>query len=177
MGESASVALIALGSNLAEPKQQVKRAVEVLSQTSQITVLQASSLYQTAPVGYDNQPDFINAVIKVSTILEAPDMMQTLLRIESEFGRERPFPNAPRVLDLDLLAYDQLHLNSALLTIPHPRMHERAFVLLPLAEIAPDYLLITGQTVVECLAEMGLCTPSQWATHGISKLDKSASHY
>lgn len=175
MGVSDSVALIALGSNLAEPKQQVKRAIEVLSQTPQIIVLQASSLYQTAPVGYDNQPDFINAVIKVSTTLEAPDLMRTLLRIEEDFGRERPFPNAPRVLDLDLLAYDQLHLNSALLTLPHPRMHERAFVLLPLAEIDPDYLLIHGQTVVECLNTMGLNSPEQLAQQGIQQVNEAKS--
>lgn len=173
MGESDSVALIALGSNLAEPTQQVKRAITVLSQTPEITLLQASSLYQTDPVGYDNQPDFINAVIKVSTTLEAPDLMRTLLRIEQEFGRERPFPNAPRVLDLDLLAYDQLALNTSLLTLPHPRMHERAFVLLPLAEIAPDYLLIHGQTVVECLATMGLNSPAQCAKQGIKRINDS----
>lgn len=169
-----ALAFIALGSNLATPMQQVKRAIEVLSQTEQITLLQTSSLYRTAPVGYDNQPDFINAVIKVSTTLEAPDLMRTLLRIEQEFGRERPFPNAPRELDLDLLAYDQLVLKTDLLTLPHPRMHERAFVLLPLADIAPDFLLTHGQTVVECLNTMVLNSPEQCAKQGIKKINETS---
>ncbi len=146
-------ALIALGSNLQQPAQQVRRAIAQLATTPGLKLLQASSLYVTAPVGYDQQPDFINAVVSVETALPAPRLMSLLLDIEQQFGRERPFPNAPRVLDLDLLDYDGLTLNTAHLTLPHPRMHERGFVMLPLAEIQPDFRLLQaaaqGQSAVE----------------------------
>jgi 2-amino-4-hydroxy-6-hydroxymethyldihydropteridine diphosphokinase len=144
-----ALALIALGSNLQQPEQQVSKAIQVLAATTGLNLLQASSLYATAPVGYDNQPDFINAVIQVATDIPAPALMQLLLDIEQTFGRERPFPNAPRILDLDLLAYDGVQMATEQLTLPHPRMHERGFVILPLAEIVPDFILPQGQTVVE----------------------------
>ena len=145
-------ALIALGSNLQQPKEQVRRAIRVLAQTPGLTLLKASSLYATAPVGYDNQPDFINAVIQVVTDIPAPQLMQLLLDIEQTFGRERPFPNAPRILDLDLLDYDGMQLDTELLKLPHPRMHERGFVIFPLAEILPDFVLPDGKSVVEWTA-------------------------
>lgn len=148
-----ATALIALGSNLQQPKVQVSNAIKILSQTLGLTLLKASSLYATAPVGYDNQPDFINAVVQVATELPAPQLMQLLLDIEQRFGRERPFPNAPRILDLDLLDYDGMKLDTTLLTLPHPRMHERGFVILPLSEIVPDFALSQGKTVVEWAAE------------------------
>ncbi|HSI45468.1 MAG TPA: 2-amino-4-hydroxy-6-hydroxymethyldihydropteridine diphosphokinase [Methylophilus sp.] len=148
-----ALALIALGSNLQQPQVQVANAIQVLSQTPGLRLVDASSLYATAPVGYDNQPDFINAVIQLSTEIPAPELMQLLLDIEQTFGRERPFPNAPRILDLDLLDYDGLRMETAHLTLPHPRMHERGFVILPLAEIVPDFILPQGQTVVEWVAE------------------------
>lgn len=148
-----ATALIALGSNLQQPETQVSKAIEVLANTPGLSLIKASSLYVTAPVGYDNQPDFINAVVQVATEIPAPQLMQLLLDIEQTFGRERPFPNAPRILDLDLLDYDGIHLNTQLLKLPHPRMHERGFVILPLAEIVPDFLLPQGKTVVEWVAE------------------------
>ncbi|MGQ2966149.1 2-amino-4-hydroxy-6-hydroxymethyldihydropteridine diphosphokinase [Methylophilus sp.] len=148
-----ALALIALGSNLQQPEQQVSKAIQVLAATTGLRLLHASSLYATAPVGYDNQPDFINAVIQVVTEIPAPELMQLLLDIEQTFGRERPFPNAPRILDLDLLDYAGLQLATEQLTLPHPRMHERAFVILPLAEIVPDFILPQGQTVVEWATE------------------------
>lgn len=148
-----SLALIALGSNLQQPQLQVAKAIQVLSQTSGLNLLKASSLYATAPVGYDNQPDFINAVIQMSTEIPAPQLMQLLLAIEQTFGRERPFPNAPRILDLDLLDYDGMQMATEHLTLPHPRMHERGFVILPLAEIVPDFILPQGKTVVEWATE------------------------
>jgi 2-amino-4-hydroxy-6-hydroxymethyldihydropteridine diphosphokinase len=148
-----ATALIALGSNLQQPETQVSNAIEVLSQTPGLTLLKASSLYATAPVGYDNQPDFINAVVQVVTEIPAPQLMQLLLDIEQTFGRERPFPNAPRILDLDLLDYDGMQLDTELLKLPHPRMHERGFVILPLAEIVPDFMLPQGKTVVEWTAK------------------------
>jgi 2-amino-4-hydroxy-6-hydroxymethyldihydropteridine diphosphokinase len=147
-----AMALIALGGNLQQPEKQVSKAIAVLAHTPGLTLLKASSLYATAPVGYDNQPDFINAVVQVSTQLPAPQLMQLLLDIEQQFGRERPFPNAPRILDLDMLDYDGMTLDTSLLTLPHPRMHMRGFVVVPLAEIVPDYVLPSGQSVVEWLA-------------------------
>lgn len=147
-----AMALIALGGNLQQPEKQVSKAITVLANTPGLTLVKASSLYATAPVGYDNQPDFINAVMQVSTQMPAPQLMQLLLDIEQQFGRERPFPNAPRILDLDLLDYDGMTLDTPLLTLPHPRMHERGFVLVPLAEIVPDFVLPSGQSVVEWLA-------------------------
>lgn len=144
-----AIALIALGSNLQQPQTQVSNAIATLTNTPGLTLINASSLYATAPVGYDNQPDFINAVVQVATEMPAPQLMQLLLEIEQTFGRERPFPNAPRILDLDLLDYDGMQLDTELLKLPHPRMHERGFVILPLAEIVPDFILPQGQTVVE----------------------------
>lgn len=148
-----ATALIALGSNLQQPETQVSNAIAVLASTPGLSLIKASSLYATAPVGYDNQPDFINAVVQVATEIPAPQLMQLLLEIEQTFGRERPFPNAPRILDLDLLDYDGMQLDTELLKLPHPRMHERGFVILPLAEIVPDFMLPQGQTVVEWIAE------------------------
>jgi len=148
-----AIALIALGSNLQQPETQVSKAITVLASTPGLTLMQASSLYATAPVGYDNQPDFINAVVQVATEMPAPQLMQLLLDIEQTFGRERPFPNAPRILDLDLLDYDGIQLDTELLKLPHPRMHERGFVILPLAEIVPDFMLPQGKTVVEWTAK------------------------
>jgi 2-amino-4-hydroxy-6-hydroxymethyldihydropteridine diphosphokinase len=144
-----ATAFIALGSNLQDPTQQIKRAFDAVAQLPETTLLKQSSLYKTAPVGYDNQPDFINAVVKVETALAPEAVMRHLLAIETQFGRERPFPNAPRILDLDLLLYDAVCMQTDLLTLPHPRMQERGFVMLPLAEIAADLVLPSGESVVE----------------------------
>ena len=130
-------AFIALGSNLQDPQAQVKRALKTIANTTNIKLIKASSLYRTLPVGYDNQPDFINAVAEIETDLNPLALLHTLLEIETQHGRERPFPNAPRVLDLDVLLYEGVATNTPELTLPHPRMHTRGFVMLPLAEIAP----------------------------------------
>lgn len=136
-----SRAFIALGSNLQQPQQQVQRAFNALASLPKTSLIKRSSLYRTAPVGYDNQPDFINAAAEIETDLAPLELLHALLALESRHGRERPFPNAPRVLDLDLLLYDDMVMNTAELTLPHPRMHERGFVLLPLAEIAPGLII------------------------------------
>lgn len=146
-------AFIALGSNLYSPESQVIRAFQSIEQLPKTSVVKKSSLYKTAPVGYDNQPDFINAVAQVETELSPDALMQGLLKIEADFGRERPFPNSPRILDLDLLLFDDLTLETQNLTLPHPRMHLRGFVLLPLAEIAPDLCIPQHGNVVK-LAQM-----------------------
>ena len=135
-------AFIALGSNLAghldSPASQIICALQAISQLPKTQLIKQSGLYKTAPVGYDAQPDFINAAAEIATILTPQDLLVKLLEIEQTFGRERTFANAPRVLDLDLLLYDDLILHTEALTLPHPRMHLRGFVLLPLAEIAPE---------------------------------------
>ncbi len=141
-----NIAYIALGSNLNNPINQIRTAFLALKGINKTAVLAQSSLYRTAPVGYDaNQlkqvPDFINAVAKVSTELTPLELLEAILTIENNFGRERPFANAPRILDMDLLLYSDTIMQSQKLTIPHPRMFERGFVLLPLAEIAPDLMI------------------------------------
>lgn len=151
-----TIAFIALGSNLQSPQQQVLNAFEALKQLPRTTLLQQSSLYKTAPLGYDNQPDFINAVAKVDTDLTPHALLDAILAIEQTFGRERPFPNAPRILDLDLLLYGSDQISTANLNVPHPRMHERAFVILPLAEIAPDILISSHGTAAELAKKLSL---------------------
>lgn len=143
-------AYVALGSNLDNPHQQVLHAFEALSALPQTRVVATSALYRTAPVGYDNQPDFINAAAEICTELEPIALLRALLALETVQGRERPFPNAPRVLDLDLLFYDNLEMHTPELTLPHPRLHERGFVLYPLADLAPE-LLVPGKGTVSAL--------------------------
>jgi 2-amino-4-hydroxy-6-hydroxymethyldihydropteridine diphosphokinase len=140
-------AYIALGSNLCDPASQVKKAFIALEKIPRTKVTQCSSLYQSEPVGYDNQPDFINAVAEVHTDASPETLLKALLDIEQAFGRERPFPNAPRILDLDLLCYDTLVQKTPFLTLPHPRMHLRGFVLLPLAEIAPELVIPSNDVI------------------------------
>lgn len=130
-------AYIALGSNLVQPEAQVNQAFDALAQLPDTRLIARSSLYRSAPVGYADQPDFINAVARVETQLSPHDLLQSLLGIEQTFGRVREFRNAPRTLDLDLLLYDDIQFHETGLTLPHPRMHERAFVLMPLVEIDP----------------------------------------
>jgi len=97
-----------------------------------------SSLYRSAPLGFPDQPDFVNAVAKIATTLSPQSLLQALLQIELRHGRERTFRNAPRTLDLDILLYDDIQLHEQGLTIPHPQIHRRAFVLLPLIEVEPN---------------------------------------
>jgi 2-amino-4-hydroxy-6-hydroxymethyldihydropteridine diphosphokinase len=147
-------AFIAIGSNLQQPMQQVEKAFELLDELPETHIVRRSSLYRSAPVGYDNQPDFINAVAEISTMLTPQELLRELLAIETSQGRQRPFPNAPRVLDLDLLLYDDWMMETTELTLPHPRMHERSFVLYPLAEIAAD-LHIPGKGDIQTLLAAG----------------------
>ena len=131
-------AYVALGANLADPVAQVRAAIEALRSLPETRLLQASSLYRTAPVGVCGQPDFINAVARLETGLDAAALLDALLAIEATFGRRRDFDLAPRTLDLDLLLFDDAVIDTPRLSLPHPRMHLRAFVMAPLAEIAPD---------------------------------------
>ena len=134
-------AFIGLGANLGDPEAQVRRAFAALTELPGTRLLAASSLYRSAPVGYTVQPDFVNAVVQIETRLGAEALLRELLATEARFGRVRQFPNAPRTLDLDLLLYGDRVIAEPGLVVPHPRMHERAFVLAPLAEIAPDTVI------------------------------------
>lgn len=136
-------AFVALGSNLQNPITQVKKAFSALALIPETQLIKKSSLYKTAPVDCPELaekpvPDFINAVAELQTALSPQDLLLALHAIENEAGRERPYINAPRVLDCDLLLYENIIINSEKLTLPHPRMHTRGFVLLPLFEIAPQ---------------------------------------
>ncbi len=131
-------AYIGLGSNLDRPREQVLRALEELQWLPDTRLAARSSLYRSAPVGYADQPDFVNAVARIETGLAAERLLAELRRIESQRGRQRSFPNAPRTLDLDLLLYGEAEIVSRDLVVPHPRLHERAFVLKPLAELDPQ---------------------------------------
>jgi 2-amino-4-hydroxy-6-hydroxymethyldihydropteridine diphosphokinase len=145
-----TIAFVGLGSNLDDPREQVTAALGELSTLPQTKLLQASSLYRSSPVGYASQPDFVNAAAKLDTSLEAMRLLEALQAIEARHGRRRSFPNAPRTLDLDLLLYADRRLDTAELTLPHPRMHERAFVLKPLLELEPQ-LSIPGRGEVRAL--------------------------
>lgn len=130
-------AFVAIGANLGDARATVLQAMSDLDALPQTRVKARSSLYRSAPVAATG-PDFINAVVEIDTGLDAPALMAELQRLESAAGRERPYRNAPRTLDLDMLRHGQTVLQTAALTLPHPRMAQRAFVLLPLAEIAPE---------------------------------------
>ena len=130
-------AYVGLGANLGDAQAAVRAALQALAQLPGTVALKASSLYRSAP--HEAQgPDFINAVAELRTRLPAPVLLAQLQRIENAAGRERPWHHAPRTLDLDLLLYGDGRIESAALTVPHPRWRERAFVLLPLAEVAPQ---------------------------------------
>jgi 2-amino-4-hydroxy-6-hydroxymethyldihydropteridine diphosphokinase len=148
------IAFIGLGSNLANPATQVLQAMQALGGLPETSVVARSALYRSAPVGYLEQPDFINAVVKVETRLAPLALLQALLALEQENGRTREFQNAPRTLDLDVLLYDDLQHHEHGLTIPHPQMHRRAFVLQPLLEIAPDCVIpgvgAAAVAIVQC---------------------------
>ena len=130
-------AYVALGANLGEAAQTLRDALQMLDRTPGIRLCKASSHYRTAPIA-SSGPDYINAVAAIATTLTAPALLAALQSIENAAGRERPYRNAPRTLDLDLLLYGEARIRSTKLTVPHPRMWERAFVLVPLHEIASE---------------------------------------
>ena len=154
-------ALIGLGANLGDARAALRSAVQAMAALPGTRLLRVSSLYRSAPVDAGG-PDYLNAVAELDTTLAPLELLHALQRIEQAAGRERPYRNAPRTLDLDLLLYGTLRLDSAELTVPHPRMGERAFVLLPLAELAPQLVdaqqlaAVAGQRM-ECVA-----TAQQW---------------
>jgi 2-amino-4-hydroxy-6-hydroxymethyldihydropteridine diphosphokinase len=153
-GTATAEAFVALGANLEDPVRQVRNAIAELRSIEQTQVLAVSSLYRTAPVGYADQPDFINAVAKLRTSLSPHELLDALHAIENRHGRQRSVRNAPRTLDLDLLLFGVRVVREDDLTLPHPRMHERAFVLMPLAEIAPDAAVPGQGPVAQLLAQV-----------------------
>jgi len=130
------IVYLALGSNLGNRLVNLKTAIGSL--TPQMNVKKKSHIYETAPWGFADQPTFLNQVVKVETYERPERLLKHLKRLETALGREPNFQNGPRLIDIDILFYDDIMLDTASLTIPHPRLHERAFVLVPLADIAPD---------------------------------------
>lgn len=147
-----ALAYIALGANLDNPVQQIELASNELDSLPDTRVLTRSRLYRSRPAGFTNQPDFVNAVACLETQLAPRRLLDLLLGIEHRHGRVRTFRNSPRTLDLDILLFGDLVLNEPNLHVPHPRMHERVFVLLPLCEIAPDCTIPGVGVVMDILA-------------------------
>ena len=132
------IVYLALGSNMGNRLSNLKAAV--LNLTPQMTVKQKSSVYETPPWGFIEQDAFLNQVVKVTTYLEPEPLLRHLKRMETALGRVPNFQNGPRVIDIDILFFDKMIINTPPLVVPHPRLHERAFVLVPLAEIEPDFI-------------------------------------
>jgi len=146
------LAALGVGANLGDPRTAVRKAIEDLAQLPGTVTVAVSSLYRSAPLDADG-PDYVNAVVQVRTALSPDALLAALQAIEQQAGRERPYRNAPRTLDLDILLYGEHRVDRDDLQIPHPRMWQRAFVVLPLAEIAPD---LVSPAQVQAVAGQGL---------------------
>jgi 2-amino-4-hydroxy-6-hydroxymethyldihydropteridine diphosphokinase len=148
-----SIAYLGLGTNLGDRKQNISKAIEAIS--LKMSIFKQSSLYETTAWGYTNQPDFLNKVIQVETNMSPLRLLNFLKKTEVELGRVENFRYGPRLIDIDILFYDDLINTTSCLQIPHPRIPERAFVLVPLNEIAPGYVHpVLKKTIAELLAEL-----------------------
>jgi 2-amino-4-hydroxy-6-hydroxymethyldihydropteridine diphosphokinase len=155
---------LGLGSNLGDRHRNIGKAIELLSE--QVHMEAISSTYETEPVGHDDQPHFLNAVCRVSTSLEARQILLLAKEIEAKLGREPAFRNGPRVIDIDILLYDSQVMDTPDLTIPHPRLTQRAFVLAPLAELAPDLVHpVKGKRISELLGVADVGGVKKWDTN------------
>ena len=150
-----TIAFVGIGSNLQDPVRQVRDALVELDHLPHTRLVKQSSLYRTAPIGYAAQADYINAVAQLETGLPAERLLAELQEIEKLHARTRTFANAPRTLDLDVLLYGDGAVQLPQLEVPHPRMHERAFVLTPLVEIAPDVSIPGRGSAKDLLAACG----------------------
>ena len=154
------IVYLALGSNLGNRKENLKEAITALS--PQLDVKAKSHVYETPPWGFEDQPAFLNQVLEAQTYLQPEPLLKHLKRLETALGRKETFRNGPRLIDIDLLLYDDLILNTPVLTIPHPRMHERGFVLLPMMDIAPDLIHpVTKKSVRNMVASCDLAGITQ----------------
>lgn len=144
-----AIAYIALGSNLHTPREQLKRALNALAQLPQTQLMAVSSFYRSKPLGPQDQPDYLNAAVEISTALSPFALLDELQRIENEQGRVRLRRWGERTLDLDILLYGDEIIQTERLTVPHYDMHNREFVIIPLAEIAPNLILPNGQKLAE----------------------------
>ncbi|WP_163527995.1 2-amino-4-hydroxy-6-hydroxymethyldihydropteridine diphosphokinase [Halobacillus ihumii] len=148
-------AYIALGSNISPRKQYLTEAIDMLDKHEEIILAKQSKIYQTAPVGYTEQNDFLNMVIEVDTVLQPLQLLDYCQTIEQNLGRRRIIKWGPRTIDLDILLYNDENMKAERLTIPHPYMHERAFVIVPLAEVNPEANLPTlMKTAKEVLQQL-----------------------
>ena len=154
-GGLVAIAYLGLGGNLGDAANSIRTAAGLLASDGRVRVSSRSSFYRTDPVGYEDQPEFTNAVIEIETTLTAEELLGLCLRIEQNLGRQRTIRWGPRVIDIDILIYDNLEMNTPGLTIPHPRMMERGFVMAPLAEIAPDLTMPDGRTADEVYVGLG----------------------
>ncbi|KKK54345.1 hypothetical protein LCGC14_3085680 [marine sediment metagenome] len=150
-----ATAYIGLGSNIGEREHNLKIAVQLLKETGGVVVANVSSIYETTPVGYLDQPDFLNAVVMLNTSLEPKDLLHATKQIEKKEKRQRSVHWGPRTIDLDILLYDDLELDDPGLRLPHPEARERAFVLVPLVEIAPDLSYPEGKKARDYLLSLG----------------------
>ena len=144
--------IIALGSNIGEPRENLDLAIALLREATE--VIKVSSYYVTKPVGYEDQPDFVNAVCIIESELPAIELLNMLHGIEKAMGRERTIKWGPRTIDLDIIQYESLLSNSPELTLPHPRAHERKFVLEPWLEIEPEAVLLTHGKIADLLTKL-----------------------
>ncbi|HET7198699.1 MAG TPA: 2-amino-4-hydroxy-6-hydroxymethyldihydropteridine diphosphokinase [Burkholderiales bacterium] len=149
-----TLAYVGIGANLDDPAARVRGAFASLDGMRDTRVLKRSSLYRSAPLGHRAQPDFVNAVAELDTALAPAELLAGLQAIEARAGRTRSFRNAPRTLDLDLLLYGARRIHEPGLVVPHPRMHERAFVLVPLLELAPEAAIPGVGSARACLGQV-----------------------
>jgi 2-amino-4-hydroxy-6-hydroxymethyldihydropteridine diphosphokinase len=146
------IVYLALGTNLGDRPANLKQAIASL--TPQLEVKTKSQVYETPPWGFVDQPKFLNQVIKANTYLDPEPLLKHLKRLEVALGRKESFPNGPRLIDMDILFYDDLVVDKPSIVIPHPRLHERGFVLLPLLEIAPNLVHPVNKKSVREMAEL-----------------------
>ena len=153
-----AIAYLGLGSNLGDRQKQIERALDLLQQDGSVRIVSSSALYETEPVGVEDQPTFLNGAVKIATQRSPRSLLALLQSIERSLGRDRTVRWGPRRIDLDLLLYGDLQIQQPDLIVPHPELPNRAFVLIPLAEVAPDMVHpVLGKTVIELLR----CVPGR----------------